>query len=73
MGMIEFTPIRMFAIDARNRVFRKLARVGVLHEATRETERISHIARPTDFRIWQTALTTVRVIDHGFPAFAKLR
>jgi hypothetical protein len=56
--VIEFTSIGMFAIDAGNGVFRKVAGVGVRHEATRETERICHVAGPTYFRVWQMPLTT---------------
>ena len=73
MGMIEFTAIGMFTVEAGRRAFGEFAGVGVLHQAAREAETIDQIARATDRRIGQMPMFTGRVIGHDFPGFSKLR
>jgi hypothetical protein len=67
---IEFTPIRIKAIDARSKAYGAPATFGVFHQAIRETESVPQIPRPTYFRIWQMPLFTGCVIGHRFPVFS---
>src|ERR1017187_7024916 len=65
--------IRMVTMETRNRAYRILATFGVFHQAIRNIERLSSVPRPTSFPMWNRPLDTDRVVDHGFPAFSKLR
>ena len=63
--LLEATPIRMVTEKVIAELYRMPARVGVFHEALRETEKVAQIPSPTYFRIWKTALIADLGVAHA--------
>jgi hypothetical protein len=60
--LLERTPVRMVTIDASTDTSRIYAADRILHQTSRELDRLPQKFRPTYFRIWKTVLLADRVL-----------